>query len=184
MSHKNQTTMQAVITAILQRHGYAGAFAQSADFHLKVENGPYLPLVIEKHGAEVSVAHYFTQNGDAMRDPEMTFLLPEWSPTSITQDPVGRYANVDEYDPGSLQRARLIAELSGFANAWARNIEAQGFVDGAHIVASSLTHPVGDASEEGLPDPAEDAHLEAEYESRFEQEDYEPSPYDGTYSED
>ena len=40
----------------------------------------------------------------------------------------------------------------------------------------------------GAPAQAEDAHLEASYEERFEFEDspeeYEPSPYDGTYSEE
>ncbi len=30
-----------------------------------------MELVIERHGQRVSVAHYFRQNGDAMRDPEL-----------------------------------------------------------------------------------------------------------------
>lgn len=184
MSTKNNSAMQAVITAILQQHGYTAAYEQADDFHLKVENPPYMELVIEKHGAEVSVAHYYTQNGDAMRDPEVTFHLPDWSPTSITQDPVAQYSCVDEYAENSRSRARYIAELSSFANAWARNIEQQGFVDGKGVKASSLTHANRGAEEAVMPEPAEDAHLEAEYEARTDYMDYEPSPYDGTYSEE
>ena len=54
----------------------------AAGFHIKIENPPYMALVIEDiqelgpHGFPViSVAHYGEQNGDLMRDPEMCFEL-------------------------------------------------------------------------------------------------------------
>lgn len=201
----NKTTLPpiaSVIQNILRQHHLAETFESAANFHLRLENPPYLPLVIERHGDEVSVAHYFTQNGDAMRDPELTFLLPDWTPTSITQDPVGRYACVGDLPEDSRRRANLLADpsassgqaLTVFAQAWARNIRAQGFA-GNDVKVSSLTHQsaleCNARSEAQAPDrttrgPAPDAHLEMMYEDRFvsDYEDYEPSPYDGTYSEE
>lgn len=51
-------------------------------FHMKIENPPYLALVIEDvqqrgpNGSPlISVAHYGEQNGDLMRDPEMVFEI-------------------------------------------------------------------------------------------------------------
>lgn len=192
----NKTTLPPIATVIhniLGQHHLTETFESAADFHLRLENPPYLPLVIERHGDEVSVAHYFTQNGDAMRDPELTFRLPDWTPTSITQDPVGHYACVGDLPEGSRRRANLLADLTVFAHTWARNIRAQGFA-GNDVKASSLTHQSllerGAQNEAQAPDrtnrgSAPDAHLEAMYEDRFvsDYEDYEPSPYDGTYSE-
>ena len=44
--------------------------------YLKIDNAPYMELVIEAMGLPaLSVAHYGEQNGDAMRDPEMCFEL-------------------------------------------------------------------------------------------------------------
>jgi hypothetical protein len=50
--------------------------------HLRIENPPYMALVIEATDESgpcglpaLSVCHYGEQNGDAMRDPEMCFEL-------------------------------------------------------------------------------------------------------------
>lgn len=50
--------------------------------YLKIDNSPYLELVIEAVDESgpmglpaISVAHYGQQNGDLMRDPEMCFEL-------------------------------------------------------------------------------------------------------------
>ena len=50
--------------------------------YLKIENAPYMALVIEATDESgpsglpaISVAHYGEQNGDLMRDPEMCFEL-------------------------------------------------------------------------------------------------------------
>ena len=79
---------------------------------------------------------------DLIRDPELTFAWPAWMPTSITQDPVGRYVEAFVEVNGKTQvRPLLLRELQVFANAWARNLRAQGFT-GPDVVASSLTHPL------------------------------------------
>lgn len=70
MNPMKQTPMQRVVTEILKRHGLLMHFDQTDHVHLRLDNDPYLPLVIEQHGIEVSVAHYFVMNGDLMRDPE------------------------------------------------------------------------------------------------------------------
>ncbi len=188
MTRNSQSPMQTVVRAILQQHSLADTFDTANDFHLRIENEPYMPLVIERHSNEISVAHYFTQNGDAMRDPELTFQLPDWTPTSITQDPVARYSCVADLPEGSRQRARLLADLTSFARTWARNLNAQGFAD-EDVKASSLTHQavLDRKSQKQLTDvSAPDSHLEMLYEDRFvsDYEEYEPSPYDGTYSEE
>ena len=138
--------MQTAVLDILRRHGLDKTFNTATEFHLKIENPPYLPLVIERQGNLISVAHYGELNGDAIRDPELTFAWPTWEPTSITQDPVGRYAEVPEADgdrPGI--RNALLRELRMFANLWARNLLAQGFGQ-PNVTASSLTHPFPSAT--------------------------------------
>src|ERR1700689_5875436 len=65
------------IVAIIQK---AGGWHHG--LNLKIENPPYMELVIEATDESgpcglpsISVAHYGEQNGDAMRDPEMCFEL-------------------------------------------------------------------------------------------------------------
>jgi hypothetical protein len=78
--------------------------------YIRLENPPYMRLVIEYVGEgprgmpSISVAHYYEQNGDAMRDPEMLFEVSpdeggslkkrQWSPVSFQQDNLGIYREV------------------------------------------------------------------------------------------
>ena len=80
------------IQQIIHEHG--GLAAVRAN-NLRIENPPFMRLVVEVVGmpfpngtCEVSVAHYGEQNGDAMRDPELTFLVipsenDEWQLTPL-----------------------------------------------------------------------------------------------------
>ena len=134
--------MQTAILDILRRHSLDKAFNTAPEFHLRIENPPFMPLVIERQGNVISVAHYGELNGDAIRDPELTFSWPTWEPLSITQDPVGRYAEIHTMvgDRPAIHMA-LLRELRMFANLWARNLMAQGFGQ-ASVTVSSLTHPL------------------------------------------
>src|SRR5581483_11698463 len=101
-----------------------------------------MPLVIERIGNGprnlplVSVAHYFTQNGDAMRDPDMTFEVMTdygevfWFPIAFRQDggiPVDQTA-IFRDDAGRLmQNTKLVKSLGTFMRQWDRNLKAQGF---------------------------------------------------------
>jgi hypothetical protein len=68
--------MQQTVLDILRQHGLDKSFNTATEFHLRLENSPYMPLVIERQGNVISVAHYGELNGDAIRDPELTFAWP------------------------------------------------------------------------------------------------------------
>jgi hypothetical protein len=88
----------------------------------------------------IAVAHYYEQNGDAMRDPEIVFEVNpdawksgEWTPVSYRQDNLDIYQEavflVDEGKP--MIRPKLLRDLKAFAREWDRNIEQQGFLKAA-----------------------------------------------------
>ena len=61
---------------------------------LKIENPPYMALVIEATPEPgplglpgLSIAHYGLQNGDPMRDPEMCFELSKPVLSQLSLDP-------------------------------------------------------------------------------------------------
>ena len=78
--------------------------------HVRLEALGFMPLVIEAIGTgprglpAVSVAHYYTQAGDAMRDPEMVFeVAPDggFHPVNFQQDNLGIYRRADaSQNPG------------------------------------------------------------------------------------
>ena len=68
--------MQTILRILKQAGGWHHGL------YLKIENPPYMALVIEATDESgpcglpaISVCHYGEQNGDAMRDPEMCFEL-------------------------------------------------------------------------------------------------------------
>lgn len=127
------------ILRILER---AGGYRPT--LYLKIENPPYMALVIEAtpepgpFGApSISIAHYGEQNGNLMRDPEMCFELTNplrvgWimTPQYFRNDYLGveqfsRYLNGSNYVcvPG------LYQQHENFARQWDKNIRAQGFLE-------------------------------------------------------
>ena len=125
------------ILRILER---AGGYRPT--LYLKIENPPYMALVIEatpEPGPQglpaVSVAHYGEQNGDLMRDPEMCFELatakaPRLSAFYYRNDYAGmeqwsRFLRDGQYAVHTL----LHREHEQFAALWDRNLKAQGFLE-------------------------------------------------------
>ena len=110
-------------------------------FHLRIENDGYMPLVIEAwntgEGHIVSVAHYWTQNGDPMRDPEVV-MLNEGRILSFQQDPyIYNEPAVREETPGGVVwkvNPKIYASIHSFTKMWTRNIKAQGFIEAAKKV--------------------------------------------------
>jgi hypothetical protein len=111
---------------------------------LKIENPPYMALVIEAtpepgtlNLPSISVAHYGEQNGDLMRNPEMCFELskPPLCALSLSawyyrNDYMGveqysRYRDGQNYVcvPG------LFEQHETFARQWDKNLRAQGFLE-------------------------------------------------------
>ena len=117
-------------------------------FHIQIENAPYMPLTIEGIGtgprgqAAISITHYGSQNGDAMRDPEMCFevetnaegALIELYPYYWRNDYLGMEQQsvvFDGYDPNNkplyrINRHMMTSHLE-LATLWDRNLAAQGF---------------------------------------------------------
>ena len=106
----------------------------------RFESDGYMPLVLEKlhcndhKGRPVySLAHYGQQNGDAMRDPELTFSVDEYSgtiePLTFQNDYVGLYQEVYiTNDAGQLcYSPRLRSSLDDFLWHWLDNIQEQGY---------------------------------------------------------
>jgi hypothetical protein len=113
---------------ILER---AGGFRPT--LYLKIENPPYMALVIEAtpepgplNLPSISVAHYGEQNGDLMRDPEMCFELSKPPLCSLALSAwYSRYRDGENYVflPG------LYEQHEQFARQWDRNLRAQGFLE-------------------------------------------------------
>jgi hypothetical protein len=120
-----------------------GGFEAVKTHYLSLENLPYMRLVIEVIGGpypngayELSVAHYGEQNGDAMRDPEITFLVvpaeqgTTWTPLTFENSYMGCYQVVAEATREgrlNVRNAALLRDLRDFANQWDLNLMEQGF---------------------------------------------------------
>lgn len=120
--------------------------------HLKLTIPEYLPLVIEQIGEGIitpygkaklfSLAHYYTLHGDAMRDPEMCFIVvdnrqdkEDWEmvgiyPQMFQQDNVGLYEEsvCIEDNKVTTYKPKWQAGHTSFANIWLQNIRQQGFL--------------------------------------------------------
>jgi hypothetical protein len=127
-------SMQSAVTTILKAHHLHSRFEASSDFYVKIANEPYMPLSIEKHGKQVTLSHYFEQNGDLIPDPDMEFEIEcngDWYPVAI-QFAIGTYRRcVIEDESGRIcinQLERL--DQRRFSDMWAKNLKQQGFDKG------------------------------------------------------
>lgn len=130
MKLKKGSRMKAAIEKIVSAQGKIDEFIQGEDFYLRIDNPPFLPLVIERHGLSASVTHYFEQNGDLIPDPDMEFIITnseEWFPVA-TQFATGHYrrAIFFEEDKKLVSKNELCSQIQ-FANMWAKNLLEQGF---------------------------------------------------------
>jgi hypothetical protein len=80
-------------------------------------------------GPLVSIAHYYVQNGDMMRDPDVVFLIgadQEVYPISFRQDGVGIYQEAAVVKDGKWRvRPKMQADICSFCNQWMENINEQ-----------------------------------------------------------
>lgn len=121
------------IKKILAAEGYQTVQEMDIEDSVTIEVPEMIDLVIEKTGENrVSVAHYYTQNGDLMSDPEIVFRIDgdRWVPVRYTQHPFIEQHNEDGLD------------LDGFEARWSRNLVAQGFVEAARKAASASIEQV------------------------------------------
>lgn len=130
------------VAMIIEAHGGLVWLRQPGNY-IRLENAPYMRLVIEYVGdgprgmPAIAVAHYYEQNGDAMRDPEVVFEVnadawqsADWCPVSFRQDNLDIYQEavfVGDNDKVMI-RPKMVQHLKAFARQWDRNIEQQGFL--------------------------------------------------------
>lgn len=79
-----------------------------------------------------SMTHYGEQNGDAMRDPDMTFSVNMETgtviPLSFQNDYMGVYQEVIQERKGKkMYCVSLLRDLDDFLWMWLKNIKNQGF---------------------------------------------------------
>jgi hypothetical protein len=118
---------------------------RAADGWAKLECDPYMPLSIEALGYTdgencpvYTIMHTYTQNGDLMRDPEITFSVSETeksiTPLTYTLDAFGLYQEVFTPDY-SQYRPTLLHDLDSLLADWLKNLEEQGFTAAAKAAA-------------------------------------------------
>lgn len=112
------------------------------NLYIRIENPPYLPLVIEGMPESgplglpaLAVAHYGEQNGDAMRDPEMCFELgfaggPHLNPFYWRND----YVAIEQWsrfirEGNYCFHTQLHEQHKRFAKLWDKNLRQQGFAE-------------------------------------------------------
>ncbi|MEM8804441.1 MAG: strawberry notch C-terminal domain-containing protein [Cyanobacteria bacterium P01_G01_bin.38] len=107
------------VAKFLSDAGLIETILQGEDFHLKIENEPYIPLVVERHGKQLYLTHYLRQNGDMFIDTEMVLDISKQGLLTLKETAVqsmgGEYRRCDR----------------GFAQMFARNINHQGFAEAA-----------------------------------------------------
>jgi hypothetical protein len=108
------------ILRFLKTAGIDQAVMETEEFHQRIENEPFIPLVVERQGDELYLTHYLTQNGDMFIDAEMVFtVLPEgqlqFKETAV-QDPRGGESRIPDRQ---------------FAQIFSKNILKQGFAEAA-----------------------------------------------------
>ena len=131
------TLFQETIERLLKSHNLLEDFQNQDSFHVRFEKAGYQPLVIERHGGMISVAHYFEQNGDLIADPDVELHYPSWVPTGITQSFFGYRSKFIERDGKTYVDTHFHKQVSSFLTIWARNIKAQGWAEGAQITAAN-----------------------------------------------
>ncbi len=80
-------------------------------------------------GPLVSIAHYYQQNGDMMRDPDVVFVIgadQHVYPISYRQDGMGIYQEAAVVEDGKWKvRPKMQSDICSFCNQWMQNINEQ-----------------------------------------------------------
>ena len=129
--------MQTILRILKQAGGWHHGL------YLKIENPPYMALVIELPTSQgpcglpaISVCHYGEQNGDLMRDPEMCFELGfaegRTLESLLLPERLSRHRAVVTLHPRWKLRVPHRActnEHERFAKLWDNNLRLQGFAE-------------------------------------------------------
>jgi len=136
-----QTPLLTTIKAIVKAAHQEETFSTADHFHIRIENPPYMPLVIESWAVSdpflgetrhISIAHYREQCGDLVADPEME-LMDNGYPVHIQMGATDYYRTSYRHDAQGIAyvNMRERADQMSFMRTWARNLRAQGFITAA-----------------------------------------------------
>ncbi len=115
------------IAKLLHQAGIATEVLKGDDFYLKVENQPFTPLSIERHGQELYLTHYLTDDyGDLFLDAEMVFNVSAQGQLTLTQTASQNPLTGGEYRTKG-DSASAHAGLCSFGQMFSRNLIEQGF---------------------------------------------------------
>jgi hypothetical protein len=108
---------------------------------IKVTNKGYMDLHVEvcgigpRGGVVVSVAQYFTQAGDLMRDPDVEFELHPagaWWPVRFRSDAMAvEYVCVERRGDALVTHGNLLADVEEFCKSWDQDMRYQGYLAAA-----------------------------------------------------
>ena len=128
--------MKTILTILKQAGGWHHGLS------LKIENPPYMALVIEALDESgpcglpsLSVAHYGEQSGDLMRDPEMCFELGLAGGAHLTAFYYRNdYLGVEQWSRTIVRDHYVyLTSVHGqherFAKQWDNNLRLQGFAE-------------------------------------------------------
>jgi hypothetical protein len=120
--------------------------------HLQLVSDGFMPLIMERLEENIStpwslattysLAHYYEQNGDLMRDPEMVFIVVDNRfdekdmqaigiyPQTFQQDNLGLYEESARIENGELTKYIKVWQSAhtSFANIWLKNLQQQRFL--------------------------------------------------------
>jgi len=125
--------LNAQATATLKR-----MVALMEDGYIKIDNtnGSFIPVSVEQifeneKYKQISIAHYYEQEGDLLADPEMVFIyskaLDVFYASYFKQDNLGIEEDSIIMEQGEIKgyRARMQKNHNEFANLWLKNIKHQ-----------------------------------------------------------
>ncbi|MEL6555796.1 MAG: strawberry notch C-terminal domain-containing protein [Cyanobacteria bacterium J06621_11] len=159
----DKNTLEGQVIDFLQSAGLWETVQQAQDFHFKILNEPYIPLVIERLGKDLCFTHYLSQNGDTYIDTEMVLFFQGSDRLKFKEVAV----------PNALQGGELRGHDRAFAKIFAKNIVAQGFVEAAQVQflqqkecvsevkeTTVVALPISEPSLKEVADEVRDADLE------------------------
>jgi hypothetical protein len=118
------------ILRFLRNAGIEQEVMTSQEFHLRIENEPFIPLVVERQGDELYLTHYLTQNGDMFIDSEMVFRVRGEAHIEFKETAVQ-----------SLRGGESRIPDRAFAQIFSKNIVQQGFAEAAKAQLQAQAAP-------------------------------------------
>jgi hypothetical protein len=120
-AHRTRFTAERQVAQFLHEAGLAQKVMDGESFDFKIENEPYLPLVIEAHDIggdrRLYLTHYREQNGDLIHDGEMVFAIKASGHLQLHEVAV----------QNALTGGEMRDYDREFADIFSRNILEQGF---------------------------------------------------------